>query len=146
MGIVKFQAERFTPFLIFQILAVVLIIIVMMLWPGAWNVSRWIGLMLALPSAILLIIARYQIGRSFSVTPQARELVTHGLYSKIRNPIYVFAGLFALGVLLVLQMPVLFILFAIMIPVQIVRARREAKVLESKFGDAYREYRKTTWF
>jgi protein-S-isoprenylcysteine O-methyltransferase Ste14 len=146
MGVVKFQAERFTPFLIFQILAVVLIIIVMMLWPGEWNVSRWIGLMLALPSAILLIIARYQIGRSFSVTPQARELVTHGLYSKIRNPIYVFAGLFALGVLLVLQMPVLFILFAIMIPVQIVRARQEAKVLENKFGDAYREYRKTTWF
>jgi len=33
-----------------------------------------------------------------------------------------------------------------LVPVQIVRARREAVVLEAKFGDAYREYRKRTWF
>jgi protein-S-isoprenylcysteine O-methyltransferase Ste14 len=29
---------------------------------------------------------------------------------------------------------------------QMVRARREAAVLEGKFRDAYREYRKRTWF
>jgi len=29
---------------------------------------------------------------------------------------------------------------------QTVRARREARVLEATFGDAYREYRRTTWF
>jgi protein-S-isoprenylcysteine O-methyltransferase Ste14 len=29
---------------------------------------------------------------------------------------------------------------------QILRARREAKVLEEKFGDEYREYKKRTWF
>jgi protein-S-isoprenylcysteine O-methyltransferase Ste14 len=29
---------------------------------------------------------------------------------------------------------------------QIVRARREASVLETAFGDAYREYRRKTWF
>jgi protein-S-isoprenylcysteine O-methyltransferase Ste14 len=34
----------------------------------------------------------------------------------------------------------------VLIPVQIIRARREAAVLEAKFGDAYREYRKRTWF
>ena len=31
-------------------------------------------------------------------------------------------------------------------PYQIMRARREAAVLEATFGDAYREYRKRTWF
>jgi protein-S-isoprenylcysteine O-methyltransferase Ste14 len=30
--------------------------------------------------------------------------------------------------------------------VQTIRARREARVLEAAFGEAYREYRKKTWF
>jgi protein-S-isoprenylcysteine O-methyltransferase Ste14 len=29
---------------------------------------------------------------------------------------------------------------------QTIRARREARVLEAAFGDAYREYRRKTWF
>jgi protein-S-isoprenylcysteine O-methyltransferase Ste14 len=29
---------------------------------------------------------------------------------------------------------------------QTFRARREAQVLEGAFGDAYREYRRKTWF
>jgi protein-S-isoprenylcysteine O-methyltransferase Ste14 len=29
---------------------------------------------------------------------------------------------------------------------QTIRARREAQVLEAAFGDAYREYRRHTWF
>jgi protein-S-isoprenylcysteine O-methyltransferase Ste14 len=29
---------------------------------------------------------------------------------------------------------------------QMFRARREAKVLEERFGDAYRAYRARTWF
>jgi protein-S-isoprenylcysteine O-methyltransferase Ste14 len=33
----------------------------------------------------------------------------------------------------------------IVIPIQIIRARREARILEAAFGDAYREYRRHTW-
>lgn len=29
---------------------------------------------------------------------------------------------------------------------QVLRARNEARVLEAKFGDAYRQYRSKTWF
>jgi protein-S-isoprenylcysteine O-methyltransferase Ste14 len=39
-----------------------------------------------------------------------------------------------------------FAIFLVLIPLQIIRARREAAVLEAKFGDEYREYRKRTWF
>jgi protein-S-isoprenylcysteine O-methyltransferase Ste14 len=38
------------------------------------------------------------------------------------------------------------LIFVILIPLQVVRARREAAVLEAEFGDEYREYRKRTWF
>jgi protein-S-isoprenylcysteine O-methyltransferase Ste14 len=31
-------------------------------------------------------------------------------------------------------------------PVQVWRARKEAAVLEAKFGDEYRAYRASTWF
>ena len=138
--------DRVTPFLVFQSLILVGLTGYILLSPGEWNVYRWIAVAIALPSIVLFLIARYQLGRSFSVTAQAHELVTHGVYSKIRNPIYVFGGLVILAFLLTLQKPVFLLILLAMIPVQIKRTRNEAKVLEEKFGDAYREYRKKTWF
>jgi protein-S-isoprenylcysteine O-methyltransferase Ste14 len=41
-------------------------------------------------------------------------------------------------------MGLLFLL--VVAPLQAMRARKEARVLEEKFGDAYREYRARTWF
>ena len=132
--------------LLLQFLVVVVLLGFILLRIGTWNAAGWIGSVMAVPSVVLLYIARYQLGRSFSVTPQARELVTHGLYSKIRNPMYMFSTLLFLGFTLALQMPYLFLLFAILIPLQMVRARKEAQVLHARFGDAYREYRNKTWF
>jgi protein-S-isoprenylcysteine O-methyltransferase Ste14 len=129
-----------------QFFAALVLVAIIGFYPGAWNLARWIGLVITIPSVILLLTARLQLGSSFSVTPQARHLVTNGIYSRIRNPIYIFGGLAVLGVVLALQKPLLYIIFIILIPIQIVRAHKEAKVLEEKFGDEYREYRKKTWF
>ena len=101
---------------------------------------------IALPAAVLLFVARWQLGRSFSVTPQARQLVTHGLYSKIRNPIYVFSGLMLAGIVIALERPYALLFLLVLIPVQVLRANKEAKVLEAKFGETYREYKAKTWF
>jgi protein-S-isoprenylcysteine O-methyltransferase Ste14 len=138
--------ERITPLFALQFCVVVLAISAVVFRPGEWSSARWIGLTIAIPAAVLLFTARWQLGRSFSVTPQARALVAHGVYSRIRNPIYVFSALMLLGILIALQYRNAFLVLAVLVPVQIIRAHQEAKVLEARFGDEYREYRKGTWF
>jgi protein-S-isoprenylcysteine O-methyltransferase Ste14 len=107
---------------------------------------RVVGLAIVIPAFVLLMVARMQLGDAFSVQAKASELVTRGIYSRIRNPIYVFSALMIAGAILWTQRPVFLLIFAVLIPLQIVRARKEAQVLEAKFGTAYLEYKQKTWF
>jgi protein-S-isoprenylcysteine O-methyltransferase Ste14 len=116
------------------------------IWPGPWNLQRVAGAMLLIAGMALVLTARIQLGMSFSILPRAKKLITHGLYSKIRNPIYVFGTIAVAGMLLILQKPRLWALLAALVLVQVLRARREAAVLEAKFGEEYHAYRKQTWF
>ena len=111
-----------------------------------WTPTRIAGVVIGLPSLALFVLARIELGNSFSVRPKAQALVTHGLYSRIRNPIYVFGCLVAAGVLLYVNKPLYLWLFVVLIPLQIYRARQEGKVLEVRFGDEYRQYKSRTWF
>jgi protein-S-isoprenylcysteine O-methyltransferase Ste14 len=114
--------------------------------PGPRDGIRILGLALCLFGLGGVILARYTLGRSFSVRAKATELVTTGIYSRIRNPIYVSGMFFLVGLGLIVRRPIFGLLLLVIIPIQIVRARREAQVLEAKFGDAYRQYRARTWF
>jgi protein-S-isoprenylcysteine O-methyltransferase Ste14 len=131
---------------VFQVIVLVLLMTVLFAFPHAWTIGQISGGALMVVSAALLMTARWQLGKSFSVTAQARALVTHGIYSRIRNPIYVFSACLIAGACLFFQRPYLLLVFAILIPVQTWRAHQEARVLEAKFGDAYRQYRARTWF
>jgi protein-S-isoprenylcysteine O-methyltransferase Ste14 len=139
--------KNFLPFLMVQLVLVLIVLfLVGFLMPGHWSDRRAIGFGLMILGAVFLFMARFQLGNSFAVTPQARELVTHGLYSKIRNPIYVFSGVVILGLFVMVGKPYLFLVLVVLLAAQTFRAHREAQVLEAKFGDQYREYRKQTWF
>jgi protein-S-isoprenylcysteine O-methyltransferase Ste14 len=140
------EKANFVPLLALQCCGVFIFVCVIVLWSGVWNAERWIALSIAVPSTILLLVSRFQLGRSFAVTPQARELVTSGLYSELRNPMYVFSTLVVLSIALTVQNPYLFLLPVILVVAQVIRSRQESKVLEEKFGDIYREYKKKTWF
>ena len=154
------QALRSSPFLIYPHLPIMIAANVLLtlvvgaalgitLWkhsPADWGAMQVIGACLLVAGFTLWTAARFQLGKSLKVTAQARRLVTHGLYSKIRNPIYVFGSWLVAGLILVLGRPVWLLVFLIVIPLQIWRARKEASVLEAKFGKEYRIYRAGTWF
>ncbi len=114
--------------------------------PAAWTTMPIVGACLLCPGFILWTIARLQLGNSFAVTAQARHLVTHGLYSKIRNPIYFFGSWVIIGLILLVERPIWLLIFLILIPLQIWRAGKESSVLEAAFGEEYRTYRAGTWF
>jgi len=111
-----------------------------------WTAMRVAGIALMVPGFVLWGIAHVQLGDSFAVRAEARKLVTQGIYSRFRNPIYLFGGIGIAGFVLALEHPIWLLPFAVLIPLQIVRSRREARVLEEKFGDEYREYARHTWF
>jgi len=129
-----------------QIVAVAALLWIIFTRPGAWDLKRVVGTALIIAGIAGIATARYQLGKSFAVRAEAHQLVTHGVYSKIRNPIYVFGAVMIVGVVLVLHRPILWLLLAAIVIMQTLRARREAQVLEAAFGDAYREYRRKTWF
>ena len=75
-----------------QIVAIAAILWIVFSIPGAWDLQRIIGLALMLVGIGGIVTARLQLGKSFAITAKAHQLVTHGIYSKIRNPIYVFGS------------------------------------------------------
>ena len=111
-----------------------------------WTALRLAGAALALIGYSTFVTARLQLGKSFAVTPQAKELVISGLYSRIRNPIYVFVDVMILGLILALHLYWLFAVYPLLIAMHVYRAHREATVLQEKFAQAYVDYRNRTWF
>lgn len=79
-----------------------LIIYALMLVPPADADARWDGL-----SAVLLvfgntlsILAVLDLARSLSIMPEARMLVTTGLYARIRHPLYLAESIALVGIAL----------------------------------------------
>jgi protein-S-isoprenylcysteine O-methyltransferase Ste14 len=128
-----------------QIIAVLALLWIVFSRPGPWDLQRGIGTALVVVGIGGIAAARYQLGKSFALKAEAHQLVTRGVYSKIRNPIYVFGAAMLAGFILVLHRPIFWLVFLAIVIMQTLRARREAQVLEAAFGDAYREYRRKTW-
>jgi protein-S-isoprenylcysteine O-methyltransferase Ste14 len=110
-----------------------------------WSTAKVIGAVIAGISFPLFALARWQLGSSFSVKAKAGRLVTTGLYSRIRNPIYLFGGLFIVGLSLFLSPWGPLAVALVIVPLQVVRARREERVLAEAYGEEYERYKSKTW-
>jgi protein-S-isoprenylcysteine O-methyltransferase Ste14 len=109
------------------------------------SVATTCGVTFAILSLGLVFLSRYQLGDSFAFTPQAKSLVTHGLYSRFQHPMYLFVDLTICALALASHRWYILVPLLILVPAQIRNARRERKLLEAKFGQQYREYRRSTW-
>lgn len=111
----------------------------------SWDGARIAGFALGVVFLTLVFLARLQLGDSFSIAPEARKLVTTGIYSKVRHPVYVFGILAILGIALYTHLWPLLAVVLLVIPMQVVRARAEERVLTEKFGEEYLRYKSQTW-
>ena len=111
-----------------------------------WDVQRIIGGVIAAAAFPPFVVARIQLGSAFSYKPKAQKLVTTGMYARIRNPIYVFGGLMIAGLSLFFWHWGPLVVLLVLVPLQKVRARNEARVLTEAFGEDYLRYRSKTWF
>ena len=127
-------------------LAVYLVFLAFAAWFGPHVTAWYVGIVLAAVSVPWWFAARWQLGRSFSVSAQARGLVTGGLYSKLRHPVYVFGSVAWGAALMLLQGWSAIVIWLGIVAVEAVRARREELVLAEAFGEEYEEYRRRTWF
>ena len=113
---------------------------------GPRGTLSYVALCLSVACSVLWFVARWQLGDAFSIAPEARQLLTRGLYSRIRHPIYVFGTLAFLFVALALQGWPALIIWVVVILIQGVRVRREERVMAETFGEEYTAYRSKTWF
>ncbi len=71
--------------------------------------------------------------RSFSILPEARQLVTSGPYRIVRHPVYAFEEIALFGVMLQFVQPWAFLLFVLQFGFQLARMHLEERVLEDAF-------------
>jgi protein-S-isoprenylcysteine O-methyltransferase Ste14 len=110
------------------------------------NVETVAGVALATFSFALVVVARVQLGKSFAVTPKAKDLVTHGLYSRLQHPMYLFVDLTVLGIAIAVYRWYVLLPLAVLLPLQMRNAHKERNLLQEKFGRRYETYRHATWF
>jgi protein-S-isoprenylcysteine O-methyltransferase Ste14 len=113
---------------------------------GSFDPLKYLCFTLGIFFYLLWIVARIELRKYFAVLPKAQGLVTKGLYSKFRNPIYLFSSLALFFAILPSNNLGLYVMLAIIVYIQTVRARKEAVVLEKKFGKKYLNYKSKTWF
>ena len=95
---------------------------------------------------IIWFLAKKEIGRiSLFITNE--KIVTSGIYSKIRHPLYLGVKIIFFGLALMFKsITGAVLVIIILIPFHVSRSRLEEKTLIKKYGKTYINYKKKTWF
>lgn len=117
----------------------------LLLLPRAAPDPLWDALSLGLLLAghFFCAVVLMQLGRSLSIMPEARKLVTAGLYSRIRHPLYLAEAVATLGILIQYRSALAAALVVVQFAVQLWRMREEEKVLAMAFPE-YGDYSRRT--
>ena len=108
-------------------------------------ILSYTGLVIGLSSFYFLILGYYHMGPSWRIgisnminTP----LVTTGIFSLTRNPVYIAFNLFALGIALTADHFIFFFLFSTILINLHLLILEEEKSLEKTHGEKYLKYKK----
>jgi protein-S-isoprenylcysteine O-methyltransferase Ste14 len=109
----------------------------------AW--AGWLGVLLLIGSILVFWRAHADLGVHWSPSLEIRdkhELVTRGIYSVIRHPMYASQWLWVIAQPLLLQNWIAgFLNLLVFIPFYFLRVRAEEQMMMETFGDQYRVYR-----
>jgi protein-S-isoprenylcysteine O-methyltransferase Ste14 len=78
------------------------------------------------------------------VIREDHQLITHGIYSLSRHPIYFGVLIAIMGLPVLAQSLYGFLVLSLLIPIFLNRIRMEEELLAEEFGDAYRTYKEAT--
>ncbi|NIO79390.1 MAG: DUF1295 domain-containing protein [Candidatus Aminicenantes bacterium] len=103
---------------------------------------EWLKLVICQIGGFFMLIGLIVMGKAWKQIHAAQgELVTDGIYSKVRHPQY--SGLFLITIGMLIQWPTLLtlIMWPILMVVYYRLAKREEKECEQQFGEEYQQYR-----
>ena len=118
-------------------------------WPGINDApAHWIGLSFGAAGIVLIVWAAatlWKHGTTFTPNRTASVLVTTGPFMRFRNPIYLGNALILLGIAEITK-SIWFVAAALVfgVLVTILQIVPEERHLESKFDDAYIDYKSRT--
>jgi len=115
-------------------------------WKRPHTPMLTVAVVVAAASFPLWILARLQLGTALSFRARADHLVTTGLYSRLRHPVYLFGSIAGVASLVALQVWWVLVVALLLSPITIVRAVREERLLRAAFGEEYEAWRRRTWF
>jgi len=112
-----------------------------------WLALRWLAALLGLACLALSIECWLRMGKNWrmAVTPdQQTDLVTSGLYGRVRHPIYALSILLMLCTLVVVPTLPVAVMAAIHIGLMVIKAHHEERFLAGRHGERYRRYLQRT--
>jgi len=140
-------------------LVLFIILIPIIMWKASGDFSFGTGHVVALlilgiagiALSIWSIVHMKRVGKgnpmdafNHEVAPRTSELMTDGPYRICRNPMLLGVFIYYLGIVIFLHSWQAVVIFVLYIAIMMVQVSREEKRLEEDFGEAYREYKKTT--
>lgn len=115
---------------------------------SAHQTALIVGIVMAAIGAALRLISQANLGRNFSHEVKIKsdhKLVTNGIHSLIRHPMYTGMYFLVVGLTIAMQSYIASIVGTIaLIALGIFRVKIEEETLQEKFGMQYIEYKKRT--
>jgi protein-S-isoprenylcysteine O-methyltransferase Ste14 len=105
--------------------------------------AQLIASCLSLAGNMMAAFIVIKLGKSFSILPESRKLVTTGPYTFVRHPLYLAEAVATIGTMILFIPPLTIALVITQFALQLVRIHYEEHVLSETFPE-YKKYAKRT--